>query len=317
MLKLKQSGIKYVLVVVHFLEYKFKLQKKSENKTMKNLIKTPVIGYAIAFGLAATQLSCSSDSKNTAPETTTSETVTSAANDGETAYMDYKNYVSTLDSSTIATMDTASTGWHDQRTIYQEKTARLDQYRNDYDATRQQEIDQLKNRYDSYWGTNLSGGKVAEKINNTTADVQRAGAKVGDKVEQGAENAGQAVKETGKDAKETADNVASRVGTAAKNTAEDAKETGNKVGSKVGTAAKNTAQDVAQTGEKVGSKVGNAAKNTAQDVAHAGEKVGHAAKETGKDVKEGVVKGAKAVGKTADKAGAKVKDAFDGKKENE
>ncbi|QNF34186.1 hypothetical protein HUW51_16190 [Adhaeribacter swui] len=279
---------------------------------MKKLFKTPVLGYALAFGLAATQLSCSSDTKNTS-----TETITSTPTEGETAYTDFRNYVSTLDSSTIATMDTASNSWKDQRTLYREKTAHLDQYRNDFDANRQQEIDQLKTRYDSYWGTNQSGGTVGDKVDNTIADVQATGEKVGDKVERGAHKAGQAAKETGKDAKATANNVASRVGTAAENTAEDAKETGSKVGSKVGTAAKNTAQDVAQTGEKVGNKVGTAAKNTVKDVGEAGSKVGHAAKETGKDVKEGVVKGAKAVGKTADKAGEKVKDAFDGKKENE
>lgn len=275
---------------------------------MKRSLKNTVAGYAVALSLAALPLACA-DKKTTTTESSdtsaaTSDVAVSNASEGDAAYTDFKNYVSNLDTTALASMDTASGNWNQQRVLYDEKIARLDQHAANYDETRRQELAQLKARYGSYWNSRASarsggsapapaaveatGEKVETDVSKAAADVKQTGQKAGDKISEGAE----------------------KVGQAAKNTTKDVAEAGEKVGSKVGQAAKNTTQDVAEAGEKVGSKVGQAAK------------------ETGKDVKKVVVKGAKAVGEGADKAGTaiknttkkagdKVEDVLDGDKKKE
>ena len=251
---------------------------------MKKSLKNTLAGYVVALSLATLPFGCA-DKKTATTESTaidTSNAATGDANDGEAAYTDFKNYVSTLDTTALAGVDTASGNWNQQRVLYDEKVARLDQHTANYDESRRQELAQLKTRYGNYWNSRAS----ARNGGSAPAKVEAAGEKVDRDVSKAAAD----VKETGQKAGDEISDGAEKVGQAAKNTGKDVAEAGEKVGSKVGQAAKNTTKDVAEAGEKVGSKVGQAAK------------------ETGKDVKNVVVKGAKAVGEGADKAGTAVKN---------
>lgn len=301
---------------------------------MKNLFKPSVAGVAFAFGLAAMQLSCSSDTKTT----TTQATVTnSAENESEAAYTDYKNYVSTLDTSATALRDTASARWKDERSMYDAKVAQIDQYATDYDENRRQEIDQLKSRYNNYWnnfGTTRSGGitpkgvatppamnsgqiavsgfNTATITATTPLAIRQAYESFVTKVQaekesftkddwKKVENYYQALDDRKNEMQsQLSDKDKYEIGKA------KAKYVALKTGEKVDPDLSKAADDVKQTGKKAGDKIETAA-----------DKVGHAAKETGKDVKNATVKGAKAVGNTAEKAGQKVEDVFDGKKEKE
>ncbi len=316
---------------------------------MKNLFKNTISGYILAVGLVALQISCSN---NKTPETSTTTFTTSGESDA--AYTDYKNYVSSID--TTAT-DTADSSWMEQRRMYNEKLARVDQYNADYDKTRQQEISQLKSRYSTYRdsrATTRSGGMataVAEETTVTGTDmmaafnpanitattplaIRRAYEEFVNNVQAHKEMFTKAdwekVSAYNKALDDRKNSMQSQLSDKDKYEIGKAKAkyTALKAGEKLDPDVSKAAADVKQTGSNVKDKVGTAAKNTAADVDEASqkvsekagntvEKVGHAAKETGKDVKNATIKGAKAVGNTAEKAGEKVKNFFDGDKKKE
>ncbi|QMU28989.1 DUF6565 domain-containing protein [Adhaeribacter radiodurans] len=310
---------------------------------MKNLIKTPIMSFALAFSLAGMQIGCSSDSKSSTSQTTDNST---AANDGETAYTDYKNYVSTLDSSAIATMDTASSSWKDQRTMYDEKVARLDQYQNNYDENRRQEIDHLKTRYSSYWnslGTNLSGGMAPDKVATTgTSDLMsnfntaNINTQTSSTIREAYDNFVEKVRANKNDftrdqwhkveayyqaLDDRKDAIEDQISSKDKIeiTKAKAKYETVKTGEKLDPVVSQVAADVKQTGEKVEDKVqkgaqqvGQKAKETSKDAKEKGsnvaDKVGTAAKNTAEDVTETGAKVGNKVGHAAKEAGKDVKE---------
>ncbi|PSR52446.1 hypothetical protein AHMF7605_02355 [Adhaeribacter arboris] len=311
---------------------------------MKNLIKTPILSYALALSLAALQVSCSSDNKNTTSEST--DTAATAANDGESAYTDYKNYVSTLDSSTIASLDTASTSWKDQRSMYDEKVARLDQYSTNYDENRRQEIDRLKTRYSSYWnsrGTNLSGGMAPDKVASTgantimtsfnTATISALSAsaireaydsfveKVRANKNSFTKDEWQKVEAYYRALDDRKDAVKDQISNNDKIEIAKAKAKYEtvKTGEKLDPVVSQVAADVKQTGEKVEDKaqkgaqqVGQKARETGKDAKETGsrvaDKVGTAAKNTAQDVTETGAKVGSKVGHAAKETGKDVKE---------
>lgn len=293
-------------------------------RAMKNLLKNSLSGYALAFSLAVLQIGCS--------EKKTASNENNNAGESDAAYTDYKNYVSSLDTTAIASTDTASGHWNQQRAMYDEKVARLDQYTNDYDEPRRQEIDQLKSRYNSYWNSHASirsGGMAPDKVSTTGAT---GSVKVKSVFDPATINANtpmairQAYEKFVADVQAHKDHFTKEdwQQVAAYNQALDDRKNSmqsqlsDKDKYEIGKAkAKYTAL---KAGEKLDPDVSKAAsdvKETGKDVGEAGSKVGHAAKETGKDVKDATVKGAKAVGNTAKKAGQKVGDALDDDKDQQ
>lgn len=111
---------------------------------MKKLFGIHILTYLLAIGLTATQISCSStENKRT-------------YNDRETAYNDFRNYVTSVENATIPDSVDLQSASAKSRQEYEAKVATLDQYSSDYDETRRQEIEDLKSRYNSYWDNQLA-----------------------------------------------------------------------------------------------------------------------------------------------------------------
>jgi hypothetical protein len=111
---------------------------------MKKPLRIHILTYLLAAGLAVSQISCSSSETKQAHQ------------DSETAYNDFRNYVSSVENSTTA--DTA--GWQSastrSREEYDAKVAALNQYNEEYNESRRQEIEALKGRYNTYWDNQLA-----------------------------------------------------------------------------------------------------------------------------------------------------------------
>jgi hypothetical protein len=111
---------------------------------MKKILKTHIFTFLLAAGLAVTQISCNSSDTNQAKQ------------DSEAAYNDFSNYVSSVENSTASdTVDWQSASSR-SRAEYDAKVAALDQYNDDYDEARRQEIEALKGRYTTYWDKQLA-----------------------------------------------------------------------------------------------------------------------------------------------------------------
>jgi hypothetical protein len=106
---------------------------------MKKLFEIHILTYLLATSLAITQISCSSTENK------------QAYHDGETAYNDFRNYVTTVENATIADSVDLQTASTMSRQEYDAKVASLDQYSSEYDEARRQEIEDLKGRYNTYW----------------------------------------------------------------------------------------------------------------------------------------------------------------------
>lgn len=136
---------------------------------MKYKIKVNSLAYLFALGILGTQIGCSSDKKND-----TTSTTQESAGDSETAYNEFKDYVSSVENSTTDRTD--SVNWAkasaSSKAEYDAKVARMDEYADQYDESRRQEIDQLKSRYSTYWGIDGSStnGGIATSTRNALAD---------------------------------------------------------------------------------------------------------------------------------------------------
>jgi hypothetical protein len=113
-------------------------------KTMEKQFRIHILTYLLAIGLAVTQISCSSMENKQAYQ------------DRETAYNDFRNYVTSVENSTIADSMDLQSASSQSRQEYDAKVATLDQYSSDYDETRRQEIEDLKGRYNTYWDKQLA-----------------------------------------------------------------------------------------------------------------------------------------------------------------
>jgi hypothetical protein len=111
---------------------------------MKKLLRIHILIYLLAIGLAGTQISCSSTENK------------QAYNDRETAYNDFRNYVTSVENSTIADSVDLQTASTQSRQEYDAKVATLDQYSSKYDEARRQEIEDLKGRYNTYWDKQIA-----------------------------------------------------------------------------------------------------------------------------------------------------------------
>lgn len=269
---------------------------------MKNLIKNNALAL-LFMGLLATQVSCSSSDRK------------EAGNESETAYNDFKNYVTNVENSTASASDSMEADWEtasaNARSEYDAKVAAMDQYSTEYDESRRQEIDQLKSRYNAYWesrnlqhqaqlnatGTNMSGGLAA------TYDASAAAAMEPMKVRLAYENFVEYVR-TNRDSFSKADwqaaenyfNALDNRKNAVQSQLSDkdkyeigkakAKYTALRAG-RLGIDASEAATTVSDDAQEVGSEVKDATKTGAQKVGNTAEKVGSQIKST---VKSGAQK---------------------------
>ena len=315
---LKQSFFLFVTISMVFIRNK-KLGKTKFKQTMKKLFRNNVLAYLLV-SLLATQMSCSSSDKK------------NASSDSETAYNDLKNYVSTTETNTRATTDSATTDWEkasaDERSEYDAKVAAVDQYQNEYDASRRQEIDKLKARYSANWesrnkqhqtqinatGTNMSGGLAASYDVTNVANIESANIRMAYEnfVEQvrtkrdnftktdwqAAENYFKAL-DSRKDAVENqlSDNDKHEIGKA------KSKYTALKAG-RLGIDASEAGNKVSDEAKEVGSEVKDAAVSGADKVENVAEKgakkVGNSAEKVGSQVKSTVKSGAKKIDRKID-----------------
>ncbi|MDQ4140872.1 MAG: hypothetical protein M3142_10140 [Bacteroidota bacterium] len=309
---------------------------------MKNLTKTPIMGFALAFSLAIGQVSCTSDSNNKNSQNT--DTSAPAANNGAAAF---KSNNSTFDSSTIASMYAASTNWKAPLTMYNENVGPLDPNRNYYAENSRQSIDRMNNRYSTDWNsssTNQSGGiapievtssKVRgameyfniTKINTlSSSTILEAYDNFVEKVRayknDFSRDDWQKVEAYYKALDDRKDELENQLSSKDKYeiTKAKAKYEAVKTGEKLDPVVSQVASDVKQTGKKVGEKVedgaeqvGEKAKETGKEAKETGskvaKKVGTAAKNTAEDVTETGSKVGKKVGSAAKETGKDVKEA--------
>jgi predicted small secreted protein len=257
---------------------------------MKKTFRSHIFIYLLAAGLAGTQIGCSTDTKKT--ETTT------AGNESETAYNDFRGYVSSVESSTTdsANWQSAST---QSRQEYDAKVAALDQYNTDYDEARRQEIEALKGRYNTYWdqqlarynaeATSVNGGVAADYrteglATTSAADIRKAYESLITRIQS---NKDSYTKEDWKAINNYYISLDDR-----KNAVQS--ELSDKDKLEIGKAkAKYVALRTAARFDPDVSKAASDVENTAENV--------------GSDIKEGAKTGAQKVGNAAEKAGSEVK----------
>lgn len=247
-----------------------------------------MLTYLLAAGLAVTQISCSSSDTREARQ------------DGETAYTDFRDYVTNVESSTTsdtADWQTASTR---SRKEYDAKVAAMDQYNNEYDEARRQEIDALKGRYNTYWdnqlaqynarGTSRQGGmaaefQVSEVATTTPANIRQAYENLVAKVQANKDSY------TKEDWKAINDYYIAL---------DDRK---NAVQSQL------SDKDKYEIGKAKAKYVSlRTAARFDPDVSKAASDVEGTAEDVGSDVKEGTKKGTKKVGEAAEKVGSETKE---------
>lgn len=276
---------------------------------MKKPLRIHILTFLLAAGLAVTQISCSS-----------SET-SQAHQDSETAYNDFRNYVSTVENSTTADTTDWQAASTRSREEYDAKVAAMDQYAEEYDDSQRQEIEALKGRYNTYWDNQLAqynakattrqGGMVAayriEDLETTSpasirqayetliADIQ-ANKDSYTKDDWKAVNDYYIALDDRKNAvqSELSDKDKYEIGKA------KAKYVAMRTAARFDPDVSKAASDVGNTTEKVGSNLKEGAKTGTQ-------KVGNAAGEVGSDVKQGAKTGAEKVGNAAEKVGSEVK----------
>jgi hypothetical protein len=254
---------------------------------MKKLFRIPIFTFLLAAGIAGTQVSCSS-----------SETK-EANNDSETAYNDFRNYVSSVENSTAGDSGDWQAASARSRQEYDAKVAALDQHTSHYDEARRQEIEALKGRYNTYWdnqlaqynaqATSVNGGVAAdfrtdELATMTAANIRQAYENLTARIQANKDSY------TKEDWKAINDYYLSL--DARKNAVQS--ELSDKDKYEIGKAkAKYVSQRTAARFDP--------------DVSKAASDVGSAAENAGAELKEGAKTGAHKVGNAAEKAGSQVK----------
>jgi hypothetical protein len=276
---------------------------------MKKPLRIHILTFLLVAGLAVTQISCSS-----------SET-TQARQDSETAYNDFRNYVTSVENSPTADTTDWQAASTRSREEYDAKVAAMDQYAEEYDESRRQEIETLKGRYNNYWDNQLAqynakattrqGGMAADYRIEDLETISPAGIRLAyekliadiqankdsyTKEDWKAINDYYLALDNRKNAvqSELSDKDKYEIGKA------KAKYVAMRTAARFDPDVSDAASDVENTAEKVGSDVKEGAKTGAK-------KVGNTAEKVGSEVKEGTKTGAKKVGKTAEKAGSEVK----------
>ncbi|MGV3504286.1 MAG: hypothetical protein ACO1O1_11290 [Adhaeribacter sp.] len=265
---------------------------------MKKNLRIHIMAYMMAAGFAATLVSCSST------ETKQAHT------DSETAYNDFRNYVTSVEN----TASTDSTDWQAastrSREEYDAKVAAMDQYSQDYDEARRQEIEDLKGRYNTYWdnqlaqynaqATSVNGGiaadyPIATVATTTAASIRQAYEGLITKIQANKDSYTHADWKAINDYYIALDDRKNAVQSELSD--KDKYEIGK---AKAKYVALRTAARFDPDVSKAASDVGNAAEK-------AGQKIDNTAENVGSEVKEGVKTGASKVGNAAEKAGSAVK----------
>jgi hypothetical protein len=264
---------------------------------MKKQLRIHILSYLLAAGLALTQINCSR-----------SETQ-QARNESETAYNDFRDYVTSVENSTTSdSVDwQAASTWSRQE--YDAKVAALDQHSKAFDEARRQEIEDLKGRYNTYWdkqlahynaeATSVNGGLAADFRTENLATTPAAN------VRQAYEDLIANI-QAHKDSYRPEDWKAINDYYLALDDRKNAvqRELSDKDKYEIGKAkaqyvALRTAARFDPDVSEAATEVGNAAENASRKIDNTAEKVGA-------DVKQGVKTGARKVGDAAEKAGRKI-----------
>lgn len=297
---------------------------------MKKLFRIHMLSYLLGLGFAATQISCSSSENK------------QAYHDRETAYNDFRNYVTSVENATIADSMDLQTASSQSRQEYDAKVATLDQYSSKYDEARRQDIEDLKGRYNTYWDKQLAqfNAQATTRHGGLTADFSTEGltsipatsirlayegliANIQANKDSYTHQDWKAINDyyLGLDERKNAvqselsDKDKYEIGKAkakyvAMRTAARFDPDVSEAASDVGDAAEKTGHKIDDTAGKVGSEIKHGAKTGAQ-------KTGDAAKKTGRKIDEKAEKAGSQVKSTTKKAANKVDSKIDDDPEND
>lgn len=272
---------------------------------MKNLFKRNTLAYLLVGGLLATQISCSSNKEtaNTSDQTST----TNASGDSETAYNEFRDYVTSVETSTSDTGDSANAARTsaNSRAEYDAKLARLNQYNDQYDATRRQEIADLQTRYSTWESQSTSAnGGMAVNTNVTGTSVNGGAAadfSTNEVATTSAMNIRMAYENFVNRVASNKDNYSKADWQAAESYFKALDDRKNGVQGQL------TDKDKYEIGKAKAKYTALKAGRLGIDASEAGNTVSDNAQEAGSEVKDATKKGASKVGNAAEKAGSQVK----------
>lgn len=274
---------------------------------MKNLFRQNILAYLLVGGLLSIQFSCSTSNKETAATTGTEQDATANAGDSETAYTEFRDYVTNVENASGTSSDSANMARTsaNSRAEYDARLARVDKYSTQYDNARRQEIEDLKMRY-STWetqGNSQNGGMSAgTRMSGTSVNGGAAADfNTSDVATTSAINVRMAYENFVNRVAANKDNYTKADWQAAERYFQALDDRKNAVQSQL------TDKDKYEIGKAKAKYTAIKAGRAGIDVSEAGNTISDEGQEVGSEVKDATKSGAKKVGNAAEKAGSKVK----------